>query len=221
MKIKIVGICYNEERMIPLWHDWYKDRFSDIEFTIYDNFSTDKSVSIAKDLSIEIIQFDTNNKFDDRKHREIRNTNFNCGFVIVGDLDEHLNLCEHDIEQEVGNVIRTRAYDMFDSCEGVRNMHMDKSICFDSSVITMNYDYGGHNNLISSKTALKWSKKVYELHHQKYIFGEDYYVERCKMYADRFEEWNKSVGHGFIYFKEEQQLREHYREQRKKAIQLC
>lgn len=63
---------------------------------VYDNMSTDNTVKLLKtDPKVEVIQFDTNNRFDDFKHSEIKN---NCwkqyrneyDWVICIDFDEFL-----------------------------------------------------------------------------------------------------------------------------------
>lgn len=212
--MRIMAVCWNEEKMILKWYTWYKMRFPDAEFIIYDNESTDDSIKVAKELGIEIRTFNTDNKFDDRVHRDLKNRDFNCGWVIFGDLDELVDINPEIIERERCTIFRFKGFDIMEDRFRFRNPRMDKSICWNSTLVMPNFDYGAHNCRPTGE--VKWSSKEYELLHYKY-FSEDEYINRCLKYAERFEEWNKGVGHGKEYFFPEQELREKYRNLKEKA----
>ena len=94
MKIEAYIICWNEARILPwvlqYWHAAGIDKL-----IVYDNGSTDDTLAILDDfpLTTEVRHFDTGGLFDDRKHREIKNTcwrDSDADWVFVGDADEVL-----------------------------------------------------------------------------------------------------------------------------------
>ena len=93
MKVHVYILCYNEEVVLPHTIEHYRRNFSDCEFTIYDNKSTDESRNIAKDLSCNLIEWESNNEIDDYKYKDIKNACWKEqkeGWAIVIDMDEWL-----------------------------------------------------------------------------------------------------------------------------------
>lgn len=73
--ITVYTIAYNEERMLPFFIKWYRDRFPDCRIVLYDNQSTDNTVKICEDNNIEVITYFTNGEMRDSALRDIKN---NC-----------------------------------------------------------------------------------------------------------------------------------------------
>jgi len=95
-KIHLFIIAWNEENIIGHTINFYREKVSHI--TLYDNCSTDNTVSNAKEAypGIEVISFNTSNRFNDGKHVEIKNQcwqQHNWGiddWAIIIDADEWL-----------------------------------------------------------------------------------------------------------------------------------
>jgi hypothetical protein len=101
-------ISWNEENIIDHTINHYKEYVDKI--TLYDNNSTDKTISKAISVypDIEVITFDTANRFNDGKHTEIRN---NCwkkevwnnpdDWAIIIDADEWLLFYKKDEKKTI------------------------------------------------------------------------------------------------------------------------
>jgi len=92
MNISVYTVCYNEEKMLPHFLNYYT-RIAE-KITVWDNQSTDESVAIAKSYpGVEVKSFDTNGEFSELALTRIRN---NCwrsdgaDLAIVCDMDEFL-----------------------------------------------------------------------------------------------------------------------------------
>ena len=60
MKVHLFLLCYNEEVILPYTLRHYKKNFPNAEITIFDNYSTDRSVSIAEEQGCKIVKYDSN-----------------------------------------------------------------------------------------------------------------------------------------------------------------
>lgn len=115
MKIDVFTTCYNEEIILPYFLRHYKEFANKI--TIFDNMSTDNSVNIMKEFGVDVIQFDTNNQFEEAVLINIRNNcwkNSDADWVIVCDTDEliyHPNLIERLENIEATHIV-TEGYEM-------------------------------------------------------------------------------------------------------------
>jgi len=116
MKIDVFAICYNEEIILPYFLRHYKKFASNI--TVYDNMSTDNSLKLMEEAGINVVSFDTNQKFEESSLINIRN---NCwktstaDWVIICDTDEliyHNNIKEFLENIENCNHIVTEGYEM-------------------------------------------------------------------------------------------------------------
>jgi len=101
MNLSVYAVAFNEEKIMPFFLDYYSQFSSKI--TIYDNESTDNTVSIVnnyKKCKTEVISFYSENSMNDYIHRDIKNKCWKDStddYVIVVDCDEfiyHPNLIE-------------------------------------------------------------------------------------------------------------------------------
>ena len=101
MNLSVYAVAFNEEKIMPFFLDYYSQFVSKI--TIYDNESTDNTVSIVnnyKKCETEVILFHSENSMNDYIHRDIKNKcwkDSNSDYTIVVDCDEfiyHPNLVE-------------------------------------------------------------------------------------------------------------------------------
>ena len=218
--ITVYTVAYNEEVLIQFMIDHYRSRFPNCKIVVYDNMSTDKTVSIAKDNNCEIVPYNTNNMLNDNKYLEIKN---NCwksattDWVLVCDVDEMLNITEEQLkyEESLGTtVIRSEGYNMVNMEDnydlanidhGARCSPYDKSYLFNKSQIKeINYVHGCHScNPVGTATQ---SKEIYIAYHYNCI-NPDYKVERFKIFASRLSPENKRHGWGNHYLQSEEGIR--------------
>lgn len=205
----------------------YRDRFPDCNIVLCDNQSTDKTRDIAQKFGCSIIDFDTNNKIDDYKYLELKNSCWKSAptdWVLMCDTDELLDINESDLKKEENNgttIIRSEGYNMVnmhDNLElgsikyGVRAEQYDKFVLFKKTDIRqINYSLGCHNaNPVGNVT---YSSKAYKLYHYKFV-SPDYQIARYAMYVSRLSDRNKQFGMGFHYNDDERLIRIHYKNMR-------
>lgn len=210
--ITIYSLMYNEELMLPHYLEHYKKRFPGCKIVLFDNESTDNSVSIAKDAGCDVRTYSTGGKLDDLTYLKIKN---NCwkdaetNWVLVCDIDELCDISEKELSREEGNgstVIQFHGFNMvnlqddlhIDTIEtGVRAPSYDKLYLFDKSQIKeINYSPGCHGASPAGKIRL--SKAIYLCKHYKYI-NLDYMIARHKMFSQRLSDENKKRGYAVHY----------------------
>lgn len=197
-------VCYNEAIMIPHTVHHYRSRFPDCKITIFDNYSTDNSVEIAKSLGCEVIPWDTENQIDDYRLINLKNTAWKDtnDWVIICDMDEWLciNGDELNAEESSGvTIIRVKGYNIIansnsielndvnlqDLSMGIYNPYESKNICFDARKITdMNFSLGAHQCLPLGIIA--YSEKDYILKHMDEL-GFPYKCYKNKIRYERSE----------------------------------
>lgn len=227
--ISIYTIAYNEELISEFFIKHYRNMFPTCSITVFDNFSTDKTKDIFEKLNCSVIQYDTNNKLSDSKYLEIKN---NCwktssnDWILICDIDEilHLNEDQLKIEESLGStLIKGEGYNMYNISSnpddidierlqyGLRDSAYDKIYIFNKKFISeINYFAGCHS--ANPKGVIKFSNNSYKLLHYKGL-GENYVVNRYKMFADRMSDENKKNKWGVQYLETEEKIRTFYRNQ--------
>lgn len=222
----IYTLTYNESLMLPYFIRHYRDRFPNCKIVVYDNQSTDDTVSIAQYYGCEVRVNDTGGTLDDMRYLEIKN---NCwkgvnDWVIIADCDEFVDIWAADLEHS--NIYYGIGYNMvnmFDTLHidnidhGVRAISYDKLYCFHSSVLVdTNYNAGAHTDTHKPSDI---QKKSVNCHHYKYI-NPDYMVKRHAQFAKRLCETNKKRGFGGHYQYSEQQIRAEFEQARQNATKI-
>lgn len=213
--VTIYVITYNEEVMIEFFINHYRKRFPNCKIVVYDNYSTDKTVEIAKRNRCEIVMYDTNNKLSDSKYLEIKN---NCwkdaitDWVIVCDCDELLDISIRDliINRSKFNIVKAEGFsimneevpfDLSKLCYGFRDIGYDKCVLFNKKQIKdINFSAGSHicNPIANDGFQLRYSNNEYKLFHYKYL-SPSYTIERNELFASRLSDENKKNGWGVQY----------------------
>jgi len=197
--LHIFLLCYNEETIIKKTIEFYRKRFIDCSITIFDNESTDNSVSIAKSLGCNAINYNSGNIINDLIYLEIKNNCFKElkeeTWVIVADMDEWLCITKEDLEKEELNettILRTKGYQMIGESKKIDLTDIDfeninkgiflpllsKNLCFLYPKITdINYSVGAHE--CNPLGTVKFSEKFYKIKHMKFL-GEDYIIDIYK-----------------------------------------
>ena len=195
-QINIFIVCYNESVILPHTVAHYKKNLPSCKITIYDNYSTDNSVEIAKSLGCEVIMWNTNNIIDDWKLRDLKN---NCwkileyGWVFMIDMDEWVNITEDELKMEFNNgttVLNIIGLDMIGESKltdlsdinlheikkYVNNNEESKKLCFlREKIKDMNYECGAHKCYINGR--IKYSTKSYINKHMCNL-GLTFYLNR-------------------------------------------
>lgn len=187
--------------------------------TLFDNYSTDGTPDIARDMGATVKQFGTPGVLSDDDYLTVKN---NCwkkskaDWVIVCDSDEILWPGHQYIRQTLdklryyGTTIpKTVGWDVYshdmpktsflDIRNGFQNGNYSKSIVFNPKEIKeINYRLGCH---VCKPTGNVWSSANEEflVMHYRNIGGPQRLVERHAMYRPRMSQKNRQFGLGVHY----------------------
>ena len=238
--IPYYAVCWNEEEMLPFMFGYY-GQFVD-HFTIYDNYSTDKSEAIIRaQANAEIVKFLTDG-FNDTVHNEIKN---NCwkqsrgkaDFVIVCDTDEFFY--HKDIIQELSflkdnrySIVKPFGYNMYSTeypnhdkplteqvKRGVRVPMFDKCILFDPhAIVEINYKPGAHECYPWGRVKPYRNEEIKLLHYKN--IGLEQLLTRNRSYVARLSKENIENNYGTEYLKKEQLITQEFTENEQKALEI-
>lgn len=220
----IVG--WNESETIRLTLSHYNSFCEKV--TLFDNYSTDGTPDIARDMGATVKQFGTPGVLSDDDYLTVKN---NCWkksraeWVVVCDADEilwhpHLET-EFKLMTELGaTVFKTVGFDIvshdmpqasfLEITNGFQNGNYSKSVCFSPREIReINFKYGSH--VCKPSGNVKYSDKELILLHYRNIGGPQRLVDRHAMYRPRMSEKNLRFGLGIHYtWTDEQRIKEWY-----------
>lgn len=200
VKVHVFSICWNEEALLQYFFDFYKSRFQNIRFTIYDNVSTDRSIEIIKKNNAAIIEYNTNGSLRDDVFIEIKNNcwkNSDAEWVIVCDIDEWIDITEKDLISNNFTIVKPNGYNIFKIFShnyneilcGKRELNFDKCVLFNKNKISeINFDYGCHQS--NPVGEVVFSEKIFKLYHFKY-FSLEYILKRYEIFSSRLSQINK------------------------------
>lgn len=236
------AVCWNEEKMLPFMFDYYS-RFTD-HFTIYDNYSTDKSEAIVNDYTnARIIKFQTDG-FNDNAHNDIKN---NCwkrsrgkaDYVIVCDTDEfiyHTDIHQalillknnkYSIVKPFGYNMYSTDYPVYDSHQlltdkvkrGIRVPMFDKCILFNPhAIVEINYKPGAHECYPWGRVKTYRGEDIKLLHYKN--IGLEALLERNRSYVSRLSKENIENNYGAEYLKKEQFIIQEFNANEQKAFEI-
>lgn len=227
----IYTITFNEQFMLPHFIAHYRGLFPNCRIVVYDNYSTDRTVEIAKANNCEVRLYDTNGKLDDLTYLKIKN---NCwketkGWVIIADCDEFVDYQQSTLEtaeKQGYTALKAEGYNMvnlsdeldFNLIEGkVRAKSYDKIYCFNTKEIKeINYGAGCHNAEPKGNVLIK---NIGVCHHYKYV-QIDYMIKRHEVFASRLSDENIKNHWGTHYLYSAENIRKEFLEARKNAIKI-
>lgn len=212
MKVSVFLMCYNEALIIRHAIEHYQRWIPGCSITVYDNYSTDSSASIARDMGCAVVQWKQRETYgmDDTTLQHHRNTCWapvKNGWVIVCDMDEWLCVTPVDLEEERARgttVLKTFAVNVVGDSgrEDLTDIDVHsldhgrtwkaghKSICFDRQHIqSMRYGPGSHHCNPLGKVAK--SARTYLLKHMQFM-GVPYYSLKMKRRDERNTKHNIS-----------------------------
>ncbi len=228
--ITVYALTYNEQVFIQFLIDHYRSRFPGCRIVVYDNMSTDDTVDIALANGCEIVPFDTQGQFQDRRHMEIKNHCWKTAttdWVVVCDYDELIDIDKAALEAEESagsTIITPEVYDMFNMHNnldiagirhGVPSQIPGKKILFNKKFVhQMNYGPGAHS--CEPEGRIVYSKP-YKLFHYANV-NEDLTISKFRDLQARLSPENLAMGWGIQYHMTPEEIRQEYAEGRQKAV---
>lgn len=230
MRIEAYLLMWNEIDLVKLVISHYQ-KFCD-HITILDNFSTDGSDKLAREMGCEVKQFG-NQFFDDHENRNIKNNIWKgnqSDWVICADFDECLyfhgtpDYFRHHTLNEDCSIFKTigwqimsehwPAHDLLEITTGYEFSNYAKSIIFNPQALTeIGYGFGAHE--CNPKGNVVWSESPLYVLHYKHIGGVQRTIDRYKQYQPRMSKNNRKFGHGIHYNRTPASIRQEW-EQRMK-----
>jgi hypothetical protein len=226
-------ITYNEELMIEFFVNHYRKLFPNCIIKVYDNYSTDNTVKIAKNLGCEINYYDSNNNLSDSKFLEIKNNcwkNSETDWVVVCDCDELIQISQDELINEDKNgttlfkflgyhIMNTEdVLDLNSLSFGFPDKMYDKILLFNKSKIeNINYSPGCH--VAHPSGIVNFSKNSYKLLHYKYL-GMQYTIDRYELFAKRLSDENLRYGWSVHYLTKKNEIIEYYNKSKNHLINV-
>lgn len=231
--ITVYTVVYNEAFLIQFMIDHYRERFPGCRIIVYDNMSTDDTVKIALANNCEVIQFDSNNQFEDRHNMDFKNTcwkDSKTDWVLVCDLDELMDINEAELKSEENlgaSIIECEWYDMINMEDnldfagmkyGVRGVIPGKFLLFNKKFISdINYSPGAHE--CSPIGIIRYGSKAYRAYHYASI-NENVTIEKFKIRSKRLSPENIRMGWGAYVFMTPEEIRAEFADFRNQAIKV-
>lgn len=210
-KIETFIISWNEEEFIHLTLKHYL-KFGKVN--LFDNYSTDQTVAIAKKMGAEISTFGRPGVMDEEEYLKIKNhiwKKSSADYVIVCDVDEILQINESLLKRafEQGSTIfKTWGWSVYsenipskDWSEiqtGVEDFNFCKQILFSPKISDINYSYGCH--IANPQGNLRYFDSVVPLFHYRNVGGCDRLIKRHAEYRKRMSEFNLKMNLCNHYF---------------------
>lgn len=232
MKTTLYFINWNDSFYLPFIKKHYSHFCHRI--VMYDNYSTDNSREIAKNLGFEVVLFGKEGELNDKEYLEVKNNcwkNNTDDWVIVCDADEFLwhpyilnFLVAAKIEKKT--IINTKGFNIFSQYlpkedimeikKGLQDNNYSKRVIFNPKEITeINYVYGCH---VSNPTGnIKYYYADFTLFHYRNIGGPQRLIDRHAIYRDRMSEINKRLGLGIHYRQTDEQRLKDWQESYNKS----
>ena len=226
MNIEAYIITWNREDLIHFTINHYKQFCSKV--ILFDNFSTDRTRDIARELGCEVRLFGVNGSLDDSEYLKVKNNAWKrsqADWVIVCDDDEILY--DSDLDGKLYKaradgitIFKPQGYNMhsndlpretwLDINTGLKNDNYSKWIIFDpKKVQEIGYVYGCHE--ARPKGTLVFREDLMILHYRD-IGGIERLLKRHREYVERLSAINKKWNLGHHYKQDEAQKRKEWKD---------
>lgn len=237
MKTLLLSIIWNEEKLIKLFINYYRQVVN--KFIFIDYGSTDRTFEIIRNSGIDF-EFNTDKwggEYDERLTTELKNTFWikyrnDFDWILIVDIDEFLyypkGLKELQSEMiEKYNIIRPQGVqmvgdsfpqsDILEIKTGVPDPFYSKC-CMFRNWIEPNYNHGCHEcNPVPTSDLKYFESPDLKLLHYKYI-DIDYQIKRKTETEKRLSRVNKENGWGVQNWTADEVWREKFRELKEKSI---
>ena len=190
-------VCHNEEVMIPHTIKHYRDRFPTAKIFICDNYSSDGSVALAKNLGCEVIMWEYNANTLEYDLANLKNNIWkqSSGWVIMCDMDEWLCIDEGKLKEEESKgttMLTTEGYNI------VGDSHSEKLDDINLELLTRGYYYAKETKkLCFDSRAIKEINYLTGAHHCKpvgniVLSGPKYYIKHMDFLGLPYK-WKKML----------------------------
>lgn len=215
MRIVLYFINYNDSYYLPFIANHY-GRFCE-KIVMYDNYSTDNSVSTALHYGFEVRNFGMRGQLNDQHYLDVKNHCWKecrgkgIDYVIVCDADEFLFPIEYKFHMygkpalpyvEGFNMISESLpiNDIMELNEGSFSEAYSKQAMFNPDMVTeINYVHGCHKNHVVCEQAVNLFTNFANLYHYRMIGGVERIIQRHAEYRQRMSTFNKKHKMGFHY----------------------
>jgi len=225
--IYIILLSFNESVLLPLTIAHYRARFPSCEFIIYDNESTDDSVTIAKELGCHVVSWSSNKINDEALKIKIRNhcwRHIKEGWIIMADMDEWIYITEEELREEEAQgttilsiegmemVGESKTLDLSDIylshiARYIPFKDESKNLCFfRSKISSMNFGPGSHKCMPIGTVV--FSTTFYQLRHMCNV-GLPFLLHKMKQRYAR-SALNRAHGMSIHYTTDENKIKEKY-----------
>lgn len=229
------AVCWNEEAILPWMFNYYGQFVT--HFTIYDNYSSDKTEDIiSNNPNAKIIKFGKEGHFDDSANQRIKNSCWKqsrgkADLVVVCDMDEFLyhadlenllrRLCKDKVTfpTTVGYEMYGESIPKYDGHQqltdliqkGVRSEWLDKHIIFDPHRIVDTYfDPGAHHANPTGIVRRGTEDTTLKVLHYKNL-GLDYLLARYRQLGERLSKFNIENELGTHYLAKQKEIEEQFK----------
>ena len=235
MNIEVFTLTYNNEKMLRYFLRHYSTFCSKI--TVFDNQSTDNTVDVAKEYGAEVIEYDTNNTFDEATLVSICNSCWkesSADWVIIVAVDEFVYHPEiiKTLEKVNTTTIYLPFYNMFAEKFPETNGQIYDEVVMGtlglwgkalsmfrpSALSSTNYDPGGHGAKPIGNITIERNSGIKILHMS--CLGKDFVREHHRIGASRLSEQNKLNEWGSHYNQPEEEWGQLYDKQLALAIKI-
>lgn len=218
LRIHLYCLCWNDARLLPFFFRHYDPLVE--KYFVFDNGSTDKSISILKKHgAVELSHFEvTGDSFVDEERR-LGDTIWqgsDADWVIVTDIDEHIyhpDLREYlrSCRREGVTAIQSIGYEMTAEnfprsrrrlvdlvTTGTRSVGHDRLCIFDPKAVTeTNYEPGRHKAFPKGRVVWPADPEVLLLHYKQ--LGVDYAIARSAELRQGLKTGDLEKGWGVHY----------------------
>lgn len=231
-----IYICtFNDAHIIEFCIKHYKRNFPQATIILFDNFSTDDTVLIAKKMGALVWEYYTGSQMDDQAIINVKNqvwkrsapyTGMVADWVIMVDADELLQVNENILQFSYQyTIINAQAVDMVGMHDtdthpeqliyGVHYSHIPrKMLAFRRDrIIDINYGFGSHTAMPIGRVYID---EAQEYHHYKYI-SPSHVIGRNNMIGPRLSAMNKRKALSFHYNHSPSKVKGHFKKLRKQA----
>jgi len=226
--VEIFTVVRDEEKFIEFFYNFYKERLSNVKFTLLDMGSVDRTIEIAQKLGISI-ESRFEEKMSEQTNIDFKNTcwlNSKAEFVIIQDLDELLDVSDNFLINNKFSAIQAEAWDMVgegqpldEITKAVRLPYYDKLMMLRvADFKDIKFSPGSHWCTYSCNISNPIFLRQSMYHYNR--LSLDYVLKKYETRKSRLSKENIDNGWGVQYLLSENQIREEYAEALATAIHI-
>ena len=227
--ITVYLLSFNESYLLPQVDKWWKDRFKNVKFVLYDNESTDNTVELAKERGWEVRNFHTEG-MSDLIQMNLKNEcwkDCNTTWAWVSDFDELPGFAEESFDNfQDYAIIRLNGWEFIDAVYTIQEAkygiqtdgYSKATLLQPSKMKETGYEAGAHKFKPVVKEG-KIGEKLLDLYHMKW-FSPTHAINRALLLGNRQSEDNKRRKWSFHFSLPLEQHLDYYKTHFKNRIKI-